>query len=99
VLAKKISLVLADVDGTLVTNEKVLTGRACDAVAVLRRAGIRFAIGGSGRYRALSQETHAKEVLRHSSVRSQSQIHSSGRGRNSSLPRALAFKAPLSLVA
>jgi hypothetical protein len=41
---KKISLVLADVDGTLVTEEKVLTSRARDAVRGLRRAGIRFAI-------------------------------------------------------
>jgi Cof subfamily protein (haloacid dehalogenase superfamily) len=41
---KKISLVLADVDGTLVTEEKILTERARNAVAALRRAGIRFAI-------------------------------------------------------
>ena len=41
---KKISLVLADVDGTLVTEEKILTERARSAVAALRRAGIRFAI-------------------------------------------------------
>jgi Cof subfamily protein (haloacid dehalogenase superfamily) len=40
----KISLVLADVDGTLVTEEKVLTQRARDAVTALRAAGIRFAI-------------------------------------------------------
>jgi Cof subfamily protein (haloacid dehalogenase superfamily) len=41
---KKISLVLADVDGTLVTEEKVLTERARRAVASLQSAGIRFAI-------------------------------------------------------
>jgi hypothetical protein len=41
---KKISLVLADVDGTLVTEEKILTLRARNAVAALRSAGIRFAI-------------------------------------------------------
>jgi len=41
---RKISLVLADVDGTLVTEQKVLTQRAQDAVNALRRAGIRFAI-------------------------------------------------------
>ncbi len=41
---RKISLVLADVDGTLVTEEKVLTTRAQRAVLALRRAGIRFAI-------------------------------------------------------
>jgi Cof subfamily protein (haloacid dehalogenase superfamily) len=41
---RKISLVLADVDGTLVTEEKVLTPRAQAAVQKLRDAGIRFAI-------------------------------------------------------
>jgi Cof subfamily protein (haloacid dehalogenase superfamily) len=41
---RKISLVLADVDGTLVTEEKVLTERAQAAVRKLRSAGIRFAI-------------------------------------------------------
>jgi Cof subfamily protein (haloacid dehalogenase superfamily) len=40
----KIALVLADVDGTLVTEEKILTERARDAVRALRSAGIRFAI-------------------------------------------------------
>ncbi|MEA2817159.1 MAG: hypothetical protein QOI93_4860, partial [Rhodospirillaceae bacterium] len=41
---RKISLVLADVDGTLVTEQKVLTERAQAAVQSLRAAGIRFAI-------------------------------------------------------
>jgi len=40
----KISLVLADVDGTLVTEDKVLTERAQAAVRRLHDAGIRFAI-------------------------------------------------------
>jgi hypothetical protein len=40
----KISLVLADVDGTLVTEDKVLTTRAQTAIRGLRNAGIRFAI-------------------------------------------------------
>jgi HAD superfamily hydrolase (TIGR01484 family) len=40
----KISLVLADVDGTLVTEDKVLTERALAAVKRLYGAGIRFAI-------------------------------------------------------
>jgi hypothetical protein len=40
----KISLVLADVDGTLVTAEKVLTPRATAAVKSLQAAGIAFAI-------------------------------------------------------
>ncbi|NHO31797.1 Cof-type HAD-IIB family hydrolase [Acetobacter sp. LMG 1636] len=35
---------MADVDGTLVTREKVLTERAISAVARLRKRGIRFAI-------------------------------------------------------
>jgi len=38
------SLLLADVDGTLVTEQKILTGRAQAAVAKLRERGIRFAI-------------------------------------------------------
>jgi Cof subfamily protein (haloacid dehalogenase superfamily) len=41
---RKISLVLSDVDGTLVTEEKVLTKRAQAAVLALRDSGIRFAI-------------------------------------------------------
>jgi Cof subfamily protein (haloacid dehalogenase superfamily) len=40
----KISLLLADVDGTLVTAEKVLTSRAGAAVKALHAAGIGFAI-------------------------------------------------------
>ncbi len=39
-----IRLVLADVDGTLVTQEKVLTAKAKEAVAKLKEAGIPFAI-------------------------------------------------------
>jgi Cof subfamily protein (haloacid dehalogenase superfamily) len=42
--ASKISLVLADVDGTLVTDDKVLTPRAGAAVKALHAAGIGFAI-------------------------------------------------------
>ena len=41
---KHVSLFLADVDGTLVTHEKVLTEKAKKAVADLKAAGIRFAI-------------------------------------------------------
>jgi len=40
----KISLLLADVDGTLVTQDKVLTDRAQRAVLRLRESGISFAI-------------------------------------------------------
>ncbi len=39
-----IRLLLADVDGTLVTNEKVLTPRAIEAVRALGRAGVLFAV-------------------------------------------------------
>jgi Cof subfamily protein (haloacid dehalogenase superfamily) len=39
-----IKIVLADVDGTLVTQEKALTERAVDAVKHLREAGIEFAV-------------------------------------------------------
>lgn len=39
-----VRLLLADVDGTLVTQDKVLTERAVTAVAKLREAGILFAI-------------------------------------------------------
>jgi Cof subfamily protein (haloacid dehalogenase superfamily) len=42
--ASKVSLVLADVDGTLVTSDKVLTTRAVAAVKSLQDAGIAFAI-------------------------------------------------------
>lgn len=41
---KPIALVLADVDGTLVTHDKILTERAKDAVRRLRETGIRFAV-------------------------------------------------------
>jgi Cof subfamily protein (haloacid dehalogenase superfamily) len=43
-LRGKISLVLADVDGTLVTEQKVLTRRTQSAVKALQDAGIRFAV-------------------------------------------------------
>src|SRR5215470_11719622 len=39
-----IRLVIADVDGTLVTQEKILTRRAIDAVRRLQDAGIAFTI-------------------------------------------------------
>ena len=42
--ATPIHLLLADVDGTLVTSEKVLTQRAVQAVRDLQRAGVQFAI-------------------------------------------------------
>ncbi len=42
--SSKVSLLIADVDGTLVTREKILTERAREAVRRLREAGIAFAI-------------------------------------------------------
>jgi Cof subfamily protein (haloacid dehalogenase superfamily) len=42
--ARKVSLLIADVDGTLVTKDKILTERAQQAVRGLRAAGIAFAI-------------------------------------------------------
>jgi Cof subfamily protein (haloacid dehalogenase superfamily) len=41
---KSIRLVIADVDGTLVTQEKILTERAVKSVAALRQAGVKFAV-------------------------------------------------------
>jgi Cof subfamily protein (haloacid dehalogenase superfamily) len=41
---KPVRLVIADVDGTLVTHEKILTPQAVEAVVQLRRAGIQFAV-------------------------------------------------------
>ncbi len=45
--ASKVSLLLTDVDGTLVTREKILTDRARAAVHQLKEAGIAFAITSS----------------------------------------------------
>jgi Cof subfamily protein (haloacid dehalogenase superfamily) len=41
---KPVKLVIADVDGTLVTHDKVLTPRAIQSVFKLREAGIQFAV-------------------------------------------------------
>src|SRR5437588_643241 len=41
---RKISLVIADVDGTLMTDQKTLTERAIAAVQALRKAGVKFAV-------------------------------------------------------
>ena len=43
----KLSLLVSDVDGTLVTKDKVLTERTCSAVEKLYAAGIKFAITSS----------------------------------------------------
>lgn len=42
--AGPIKMVIADVDGTLVTQDKVLTKRAVDAVLGLREAGVQFSV-------------------------------------------------------
>ena len=42
--SKPIKLVIADVDGTLVTHDKILTQRAIDSVFKMRDAGIQFAV-------------------------------------------------------
>ena len=43
-MADNIRLVIADVDGTLVTQDKILTPRSIGAVKRLREAGIAFSI-------------------------------------------------------
>jgi Cof subfamily protein (haloacid dehalogenase superfamily) len=42
--AQRVRVVIADVDGTLVTQEKVLTKRAAEAVMRLHEAGIQFSV-------------------------------------------------------
>jgi Cof subfamily protein (haloacid dehalogenase superfamily) len=56
--ASKISLVLADVDGTLVTAEKVLTSRAAAAVKSLEDSGIAFAITSGRPPRGMAMLIH-----------------------------------------
>jgi hydroxymethylpyrimidine pyrophosphatase-like HAD family hydrolase len=43
-MGSSVRLLIADVDGTLVTLDKVLTARAIEAVRLLRVDGIAFAI-------------------------------------------------------
>ena len=52
--ASKIRLLISDVDGTLVTSDKLLTTATIEAVKELRRAGIIFAITSSRPPRGLS---------------------------------------------
>jgi Cof subfamily protein (haloacid dehalogenase superfamily) len=59
---RKISLVVADVDGTLVTEEKVLTRRACRAVKALRNHGIRFAITSGRPPRGMAMLLEALDI-------------------------------------
>jgi ribonucleotide monophosphatase NagD (HAD superfamily) len=44
-----VSLVISDVDGTLLTKDKVLTARAAAAVKAVQAAGIKFALRADGR--------------------------------------------------
>lgn len=60
--AAKISLVLADVDGTLVTKDKILTSRAVAAVKALHSAGIAFAITSGRPPRGMSMLVDALEL-------------------------------------
>lgn len=59
---RKISLVVADVDGTLVTEEKVLTRRARNAVKALRDHGVRFAITSGRPPRGMAMLLDALEI-------------------------------------
>jgi Cof subfamily protein (haloacid dehalogenase superfamily) len=53
----KIKLVISDVDGTLLTPDKTLTERSCEAVERLRAAAIRFTITSSRPPRGLAMLT------------------------------------------
>ena len=55
ILSVKISAVVSDVDGTLVTDDKILTARSRAAVARLHAHGIKFAIISSRPPRGLSK--------------------------------------------
>jgi beta-phosphoglucomutase family hydrolase/Cof subfamily protein (haloacid dehalogenase superfamily) len=54
-----IKLLIADVDGTLVTKDKLLTSRAREAVERLRSAGIQFTITSSRPPRGMAMLTEA----------------------------------------
>jgi hypothetical protein len=58
----KISAVVSDVDGTLVTNDKILTARAREAVARLHARGINFAIISSRPPRGLGMLLRPLEI-------------------------------------
>lgn len=57
-----IRLFLADVDGTLVTQDKVLTDRAVDAVRELGQAGIAFAVTSGRPPRGMSMLVEPLEI-------------------------------------
>jgi Cof subfamily protein (haloacid dehalogenase superfamily) len=62
VTADRIRLLLADVDGTLVTQDKVLTDRAIAAVRKLKEAGILFAVTSGRPPRGMSMLIEPLEV-------------------------------------
>ena len=59
---KPIRLLLADVDGTLVTNDKILTERAIAAVKKLKEAGVLFAITSGRPPRGMSMLVEPLEL-------------------------------------
>src|SRR6516162_9618438 len=59
---RNILLVIADVDGTLVTEDKILTQRAQAAVRALHPAGIRFAITSGRPPRGMAMMFDALEL-------------------------------------
>src|SRR5437879_13249109 len=60
--SRQIRLLIADVDGTLVTKDKILTERARQAVRRLREAGIAFAITSGRPPRGMSMLIEPLEI-------------------------------------
>src|SRR5260370_6225809 len=60
----KISAIVSDVDGTLVSNEKQLTDRTRAAVAAIRKAGIPFSIISSRPPRGMAPLMKALDIDR-----------------------------------
>ncbi len=60
----KISAIVSDVDGTLVTNEKQLTDRTRAAVAAIRKAGLPFSIISSRPPRGIAPLMKALDIDR-----------------------------------
>src|SRR3979490_2427416 len=60
----KISAIVSDVDGTLVTNDKQLTDRSRAAVAAIRKAGIPFSIISSRPPRGIAPLMKARGIDR-----------------------------------
>lgn len=61
-VSQKISTLVSDVDGTLVTDDKVLTVRAQAAVAKLHACGIKFSIISSRPLRGLNMLLRPLEI-------------------------------------